>query len=45
MTKLSVLFLAVLMTIGLSGCETMEGLGRDLEKLGEKIEDKASSNK
>lgn len=26
----------------LSACNTMEGLGKDVQKLGEKVEDKAS---
>ena len=38
MTKLSALLMAVMMMAGLSGCETMEGFGRDLEKLGDSIE-------
>jgi entericidin A len=29
----------------LSACNTMEGLGKDTRKLGEKIEDKAARNK
>ena len=29
----------------LAGCETMAGLGRDVEKLGGKIEKKAEQNK
>jgi predicted small secreted protein len=45
MIKVSALLMAVMMVVGISGCETMEGLGRDLGKLGEKIEDKAGSNK
>ncbi len=33
--------LAVLMTMVLAGCETMKGLGRDISKAGDKIEDAA----
>lgn len=31
----------LVMTVGLSACETMEGLGRDLQKVGGAIEKKA----
>lgn len=41
MTKLSALLMAVMMMVGLSGCETMEGLGKDIGKLGDAIEDAA----
>ncbi|HUV20344.1 MAG TPA: entericidin A/B family lipoprotein [Gammaproteobacteria bacterium] len=34
----------VLMILGLSGCETMEGLGKDVKSLGESIEKKASDS-
>ncbi len=34
------LFLAI--AGALTGCNTMEGLGKDTEKVGEKIQDKAS---
>ena len=34
--------LALFSTTVLSGCNTMEGLGKDVKKLGEKVEDKAS---
>ena len=33
--------LLVMMAAGLLGCETMKGLGRDISKAGEKIEDAA----
>ncbi|MCC6206626.1 MAG: entericidin A/B family lipoprotein [Gammaproteobacteria bacterium] len=33
--------LLALMVMGLAGCETMKGLGRDISKAGEKIEDAA----
>ena len=31
--------------VGLSGCNTMEGFGKDLKKLGGKIEKKADEKK
>ena len=36
--------IVMLMVISLSGCETMEGLGRDLQNLGDSIEGKASDD-
>ena len=36
------LLLAMLSVFGLTGCETMEGFGRDLQTLGDAIEDSAS---
>lgn len=36
--------LALLAAFGLSGCETMEGLGRDLQNLGDAIEEEASED-
>lgn len=41
---LSLLVLAAA-AAALSGCNTMEGLGKDTKKLGEKIETKAADNK
>ncbi|HEU5284833.1 MAG TPA: entericidin A/B family lipoprotein [Burkholderiales bacterium] len=35
------LLLGLLGTLLLAGCNTMEGFGRDVEKLGDKIEQKA----
>lgn len=39
-------FFVVLLTVGfvtaLTGCETMKGLGKDIQKAGEAIEDTAS---
>lgn len=40
--QLALLFLALFATGVLSACNTMEGLGKDVQKLGEKVEDKAS---
>ena len=34
--------LAAFSMTALSACNTMEGLGKDVKKLGEKVEDKAS---
>jgi entericidin A len=31
--------------LGLAGCNTVQGFGKDLEKLGDKIEDKAAEKK
>lgn len=42
MKKLSVILIALVMVSALSGCETTEGAGRDLQKAGEKIEDAAN---
>ena len=38
MKALALLLVAV---IGLAGCNTMAGLGKDMEKAGEKIQEKA----
>ena len=40
-------FILLLMAgiVGLSGCNTMEGFGKDLKKLGSKIEKKADEKK
>ena len=35
--------LALFAIVALSACNTMEGLGKDVKKLGQKVEDKASS--
>ncbi len=32
-------------SLGLSGCNTMEGAGQDIERGGEKIEEEARENK
>lgn len=39
--KSALLALALAVVGALSGCNTMEGLGKDTEKVGEKIQDKA----
>jgi len=44
MKRLTAVLLLALISMGaLSACNTMEGLGKDVKKLGEKVEDKASS--
>ena len=35
--------MVVFATAMLGGCNTMEGLGKDVQKLGDKIEDKAAN--
>lgn len=40
---IAALLLALFATGALSACNTMEGLGKDVKKLGEKVEDKASN--
>lgn len=35
------LLLALVATTGLSACNTVKGFGQDLQKVGEKMEDKA----
>jgi len=42
MMKVAALFLAVLF---LAGCNTMEGFGKDVRKLGDNIEKKADEKK
>lgn len=43
--KLSAFLMALLFTLGLAGCNTMEGAGQDMEAAGDAIEDSASENK
>jgi predicted small secreted protein len=38
MKRWGIFGLALLIMVGLGGCETMQGLGRDISKAGEKIE-------
>ncbi len=37
----ALLALTVLVSLGLSGCNTMHGLGKDTEKAGEKIQEES----
>ena len=39
------LMLAMFSTAVLSGCNTMAGVGKDVQKVGEKVEDKAQDCK
>jgi len=43
--KLGILMMALLFTLGLTGCNTMSGAGKDIQKGGEKLEDSAEKNK
>jgi len=43
--KLGILMMTLLFTLGLTGCNTMAGAGKDIQKGGEKIEDSAEKNK
>ena len=47
MTRKLVLLLAALMfgSISLSACNTMQGAGRDVEKLGSKVQEEAQEHK
>lgn len=46
MKRLTALLLLALFSVGsLSACNTMAGAGRDIEKVGDKIEDKAEDCK
>ena len=40
---IATLLLVALSLVLLNGCNTMEGLGKDVEKLGQKIDQKASN--
>lgn len=40
---MAVALLALFSIASLSACNTMEGLGKDVKKLGQKVEDKAGS--
>jgi predicted small secreted protein len=42
--KQFLLLTVVLAVFGVSGCETMEGFGKDVQKLGGSIEDSASDD-
>ena len=43
--KVALVMSAAGMVLNLSGCNTMEGLGKDVSKLGDKIESKAEEKK
>lgn len=40
---ISLMLLAVFSIAALSACNTMEGLGKDVQKLGDKVEQKAKN--
>lgn len=40
-TKLSLLAVAALLCVSITGCNTMRGLGQDIERAGEKIQKEA----
>jgi len=43
--KKFVALLALLMMVALSGCNTMQGLGKDIERGGEKLQNSAKNAK
>ncbi len=45
MKKMAGLVTAVLLLVQVAGCNTMEGFGKDLEKLGEEIQEGIQKNK
>jgi predicted small secreted protein len=45
MVRRSFALLSVLLALATMGCNTMAGFGRDVEKLGDKIESKAEQKK
>ena len=45
MTKFFAITLAALSLLSLTACNTMEGLGEDIKKGGEKLENAAKKNK
>lgn len=45
MKRLIPLMLLAMFSVGLSACNTMAGAGKDVQKVGEKVEDKAQDCK
>jgi predicted small secreted protein len=45
MTKFISAFFALAFALGLAGCNTIEGVGKDVSKAGDKIEEAAKKNK
>jgi predicted small secreted protein len=45
MMKLVNIILGICVVLGTIGCNTMQGLGKDIEKVGGKIESKANEKK
>lgn len=44
-SRLHLLFLTVVLAYALSACNTMEGLGEDVQSAGDTLEDTAQKNK
>ena len=44
-TRLVLVLLTILSGLGVSACNTVEGLGQDVESLGDNIEDEAREQK
>ena len=45
MNKMLIALAALVATLALSACNTFEGLGKDISKAGDKIEEAAKKNK
>ncbi len=45
MSKFISAFIALAFCLGLAGCNTIEGVGKDVSKVGDKIEEAAKKNK
>ncbi len=45
MSKFISAFLVLAFVLGLTGCNTIEGVGKDVSKVGDKIEEAAKKNK
>lgn len=45
MKTLSTIFAALMLTFGLSACNTMSGIGQDVERGGEKLQNAAENKK
>ena len=45
MKRLMAVMLLAMFSIGLTACNTMAGAGKDVQKVGEKVEDKAQDCK
>lgn len=39
MKKLALMIVALVALVALAGCNTMQGIGKDVERLGEKVQD------
>lgn len=45
MKKLIIMFTSLLLLAGITACNTMEGVGQDVQTAGEKLEESAKRNK